>query len=246
MVAFSGPSRSNRIIRTVPIAMGIFVMCFSVAFGVPPQSVDYMQLSQRQMALASAYFSEHAGNWDGLDSSEQLEFSGATQALETWPQFTPGVPTGQPGLTELVAINAIHGAIRNAPSQDQFNLETEWAAQAKKAFATASGWGSHVSLLHPGMHGYQQNRDGDPFLGIVVLFSDANITIGQFHIGFRTGFGHYFPNNGNIATNYGEYCDWFGTIEGYNGNCGGASNYLNVQDPLRATGAGAAGRGPHQ
>lgn len=171
------------------------------------------------MALASAYFSNHSGNWDSLNASEQLEFAGATQALDSWPRFTPGMPTSQPGLNELVVVDAIHGAIRNAPSQDQFNLEVEWTPQAKRAFASASGWGTHQSQLHPGMHGYQQNKDGDPFLGIVVLFSDGDIIKGQFHIGFRTVFGHYFPNNGNIAANYGKYCDWFGNIEGYNGNC---------------------------
>ena len=80
----------------------------------------------------------------------------------------------------------------------------------------AQGWWRHVAILHPGQYGYQENRDGNPFLGLVVLFPDKKEEqSGQFHIDFRSWFSHYCPDNGNIAANYKTYVRWYASIPGY-------------------------------
>jgi hypothetical protein len=94
-------------------------------------------------------------------------------------------------------------------------VSVEWLTGTDDTLQGTRGWGKHISWLHPGQHGSQENRNGNPFLGIVALFDDDNSKLGQFHIGFRSWFSHYFPNNGNIGKNYRKYCAWYGKISGY-------------------------------
>jgi len=180
-------------------------------------TVDFSRLNARQRSLFGTYVKSHpTAKWDGLSASEQVEFAGATQALDDWWQFEPNAqPRPQPGADQIASIDEIHGQIANASSASQYNLEVKWGAGAKVAFQHAWEWGQHFSILHPGEGGYQQNKNGDPFLGIVVLFGDTDPRQGQFHIGFRGFPGHYFADNGNIAKNYASYCSWYGEIKGY-------------------------------
>ena len=114
----------------------------------------------------------------------------------------------QPGAEQLAAINKIHGKIAHASSESQYNLEVKWVAGAEEAFRNAWGWTPHVSSLHAGMHGYQQEKNGDPFLGIVVLFKDDDSSQGQFHVGFMDLWWHFLADNGNVEENYFDYCHW--------------------------------------
>ena len=153
--------------------------------------------------------------WKILDDSQRLEYAGGTQALTTVDISAPPCK----GLQELASVTAIWGIRSDHSSADQFHVEVNWVSNADKGFKTAPGWSSHNALLHPGQYGFQENRDGNPFLGIVVLFDTDNPKTGQFHIGFRSGFSHYFADNGNIAKNYGHYCQWYGRINGYTQQC---------------------------
>lgn len=188
---------------------------FGLSFGPQKAAVDYAKLNTQQQSLFSAYRQAHNRNWDDLNSSEQVEFAGATQAIGDWWKFEPGIPLPQPGLERTVAINEVHGKIPNAKSEDQFNLEVTWTAQSDHAFRNASNWSVHIPVFHSGQHGYQQNKNGDPFLGLVVLFGNDDQTKGQFHVGMRGFPGHFFPDNGNVAKNYQKYSDWYGPIDGY-------------------------------
>jgi hypothetical protein len=51
-----------------------------------------------------------------------------------------------------------------------------------------------------------------------VLFNKDE-TSGQFHIGFRSIFDHYFPENSDITKNYTLYCKWYGAIDAVAATC---------------------------
>jgi len=153
--------------------------------------------------------------WSSLDDSQRLEYAGGTQALSKAP--VPPPPCA--GLSQIPSVSTIWGSRPDLPSAEQFHLDVGWSTGARDAFKNLPGWGTHIALLHPGQFGFQENRDGNPFLGLVLLFDSENSEHGQFHIGFRSFFSHYRPDNGNIAKNYKKYCAWYGQIDGYSAIC---------------------------
>jgi hypothetical protein len=155
-----------------------------------------------------------------------LEYAGGTQALFKAPVSLPPCE----GLSQIPAVKAIWGNRPDLYSAQQFHLDVGWSAEAHDAFKNLPGWGTHIALLHPGQFGYQENRNGNPFLGLVVLFDSGNPANGQFHVGFRSLFSHYRPDNGNIAKNYKKYCAWYGQIDGYNSVCPTKTNALLSHD----------------
>jgi len=148
-----------------------------------------------------------------LNVSQRVEFAGGVQAIEEIEQTNKW--------QAILSVAKIHGSEPDAPSEQQFNNEVVWNKDADAHFQSLPCWSVHIALLHPGQHGYQENRDGDPFLGIVVLFDDSpadpNKPGGQFHIGFRSFFSHYFPENGDIGNsdNYARYQKWYGYIDSF-------------------------------
>ena len=206
----------NSIIRIVlRLYLGLLLITASLTMG-QTIGVDYGKLSARQQSLFQAFSgcssSTCPQEWQKLTSSEQLEFAGGTQALAT-VQLQP-TPTN--GLDVVDGVWKVHGSEPSQPSQNQFNVETKWQLSAPNQFKHATGWSKHIAILHKGQYGYQENRDGDPFLGLVVLFDKKpSPRTGQFHIDFRSWFAHYCPDNGNIAVNYDEYVEWYGKLPGY-------------------------------
>jgi hypothetical protein len=102
------------------------------------------------------------------------------------------------------------------------------------------GWGDHIAVLHNHQFGYQENRDGSPFLGLVVLFDDKHSPDkihGQFHIGFRSWFAHYDRVNGNIGDyfNYECYCEWYGSFDAFNPISGSSPVALSSLDTKQGT-----------
>jgi hypothetical protein len=195
--------------------LGLLLITASLTMG-QTIGVDYGKLSARQQSLFQAFSgcssSTCPQEWQKLTSSEQLEFAGGTQALGTI-QLQP-TPTN--GLDMVDGVRKIHGSEPSQPSQNQFNVETNWQPSAPNQFKHATGWSKHIAILHKGQYGYQENRDGDPFLGLVVLFDKKpSPRTGQFHVDFRSWFAHYCPDNGNIAVNYDEYVEWYGKLPGY-------------------------------
>jgi len=200
---------------------GICLGLLSVGFAASPTvaqtiGVDYGGLNAQQRALFQSYSgclpSTCPELWEKLNSSQQLEFAGSTQALGTIT-LQPSTVTG---LDQVDALLQIHGSEPNQQSQDQFNVETKWKTSAPDQFADALGWSEHIAILHKGQYGYQENREDNPFLGLVVLFDKhPDPRKGQFHIDFRSWFAHYCPDNGNISANYDEYITWYGRIPGY-------------------------------
>lgn len=178
--------------------------------------VDYTKLSTKQQSLFQSFAACSPVTcplaWQGLTSSEQLEFAGGTQGLSTVQlQIQP-----ETGLDTIDSVLKIHGSEPSQPSAKQFNIETKWKAGAADQFKGLDSWSDHIAIFHPGQYGYQQNEDGNPFLGLVVLFDDApGSQKGQFHIDFRSWFAHFCPDNGNVAANYDEYVGWYGSIAGY-------------------------------
>jgi hypothetical protein len=148
-----------------------------------------------------------------LSLSQRVEFAGAIQAIQQTEKAH--------GWQALETVTKIHGSDPSAPSEQQFNNEVVWNQDAPSHFEKLPCWSEHIALLHPGQFGYQENRDGDPFLGLVVLFDEdpANPTrpSGQFHIGFRSFFGHYEAVNGDIGNsdNYKLYERWYGYIDSF-------------------------------
>src|SRR5207249_5363479 len=105
------------------------------------------------------------------------------------------------------------------PSQDQFNVELNWTSAAL-LMKDLPGWSDHIAVLHDHQFGYQENRDGNPFLGLVTLFDNQpppGTLPGQFHIGFRSFFAHYSRVNGDIGDhfNYECYCDWYKQFDSF-------------------------------
>jgi len=184
----------------------------------PVQDISYTVLDTRQNNLFQSYPGVSVANaqafWtNSLDLSQRIEFAGGVLAIEkiekahNWQAIT--------------TVTKIHGSAPSLPSEQQFNNEVLWDKNAVTHFKKLPCWGTHIALLHPGQYGYQENRDGDPFLGLVVLFdenpADPNQPGGQFHIGFRSFFGHYEPENGDIgnAENYQLYERWYGLVDSF-------------------------------
>jgi hypothetical protein len=176
-------------------------------------NVAYNKLSDCQHARFETLTGSPPGQktWESvLDDSQRLQYAGGTQALNTVDIQFPICK----GLGELSTVKAIFGSRPNQPSADQFNIQTGWMKDADGKFKSVQNWSGHISWLHPGQYGYQENRDGSPFLGIIVLFNQNQADVGQFHIDFRT-FRHYGADNGNIGKNFKTYCRWYGEINGY-------------------------------
>jgi hypothetical protein len=189
------------------------MVCAPLALG--QQNISYDKLNDCQERRFRTF---HPGStppgppaWKSLDDSQRLEYAGGTQALGTVKVASNACEA----LEEVSAVDAIMGSNPNLPSADQFHLEVNWAANTSNIIAGIPGWSEHISWLHPGQFGFQENREGNPFLGLVVLFGKDNPKVGQFHIGFRSGFSHYFADNGNISKNYNRYRTWYGAINGY-------------------------------
>jgi len=183
----------------------------------PVKPLNFDALGPGQMTFFASYQSSSGKGWANLDPTQQLEFAGATQALDQWAHFDKHAPAGQPGMEQIKSVTAINGSIPGQPSQNQFNVQVTWQLTAPDRFEHAWGWDSHITLgsLHPNQYGFQQSKDGDPFLGIVVLFDKDDSTKGQFHVGLADLLLHYVSDNGNIAEHYDEYCDWYGPIAAY-------------------------------
>jgi hypothetical protein len=184
----------------------------------PVHDIDYSVLDQRQTGIFLTYPGVNTGNasafWTSpLDSSQRGEFAGGTQAIEEVEKAHKW--------RAIAGVTKIHGNEPNSPSEKQFNVEVVWDTDAPSHFAKLPHWTEHIALLHPGQYGYQENRDENPFLGLVVLFdenpSNPSQPGGQFHIGFRSWFGHYEPENGDIVNpeNYELYATWYGYIDSY-------------------------------
>jgi hypothetical protein len=178
-------------------------------------NLPYTALTARQAALFGAYPGVDSGNagtfWaNTLNLSQRVEFAGGSRVVIA-------AETAR-GWQAIMAIAKINGSEPNAGSADQFNTEVVWSKDAATHFKELPDWSEHIALLHPGQYGYQENRDGNPFLGMVVLFNqnptDPNKVDGQFHIDFRSVFGHYEAENGDIGNqdNYRRYKRWYGPI----------------------------------
>jgi len=182
----------------------------------PVHDIAYSMLDSRQSELFLTYPGVNSGNagtvWQAppFDLSQRVEFAGGTQAMEEVEKAA--------NWRAIETITKIHGSEPNQPSEQQFNIEVTWDKLAASRFESLPHWSTHIALLHPGQYGYQQNQEGNPFLGMVVLFdekpSNPDQPGGQFHIGFRSFFGHYEPENGDIGNpdNYKLYAQWYGYI----------------------------------
>jgi len=186
----------------------------------PPASpnLPFSVLDTRQTALFEKYPGVQPQNapafWaNTLDQSQRVEYAGGTRVVvkvETDHRWQA-----------IEAVAGIHGNEPNASSAEQFNTAVIWAKDAASHFSELPNWSMHWALLHPGQYGYQENRDGNPFLGMVVLFNehpaDPAKVDGQFHIDFRSFFGHYEAENGDIGDkdNYQLYKRWYGPIPGF-------------------------------
>lgn len=183
----------------------------------PDPNVEYSMLTPRQAALFQAYPGVTAQTasafWeDSLNLSQRIEYAGVTRALlevETAHQ-----------LRALLGVTAIHGD-EPGSSASQYNNQVVWSRDAAARFSKLRGWSAHIALLHPGQYGYQENRDGNPFWGMVVLFDEKpenpDRPTGQVHIDFRSAFEHYQPVNGDIGNqeNYQRYSAWYGPLANF-------------------------------
>jgi hypothetical protein len=181
----------------------------------PVHDIEYNSLDSRQNGLLLLYPGVNAGNastfWmNSLDLSQRVEFAGGIQAVELVEKANKW--------QALDSVTSTHGGVPNAPSEQQFNNQVIWDKDAPDRLGNLPNWSEHIALLHPGQYGYQENRDGNPFLGLIVLFDEnpanPNQLSGQFHIDFRSFFGHYEPENGDIGNpdNYKLYTTWYGYI----------------------------------
>ncbi len=145
--------------------------------------------------------------WDDLTLPQQIEFGGGTRVVAFGCRLVGCVQS----------VKEIHGDEPSQPSEDQFNVEVLWDPKALSQ-KDLPGWSKHIALLHKGQFGYQENRDHNPFLGLVVLFDKQHpveVIHGQFHIGFRSWFAHYNLVNGNIGDrfNYACYQRWYSKFD---------------------------------
>jgi hypothetical protein len=211
--------------KTLPFLLLLFTVscvshiCLAPPTGVPTSSnLPYTVLDTRQAALFAAYPGVQAAGaatfWaNSLNQSERVEYAGGTRVVIKIENDHKWQAIG--------SVCAIHGEDPTLSSADQFNTEVVWDQDAAAHFSKLKHWSEHFAILHPGQHGYQENRNGNPFLGMVVLFDDnpkdpAHVG-GQFHIGFRSFFGHYEAVNGDIGdkSNYQLYKCWYGPIPGF-------------------------------
>ena len=187
---------------------------------LPPSNpiLPYAELTPAQSALFAAYPDVTAANaeafWTStLNLSQRVEFAGASRAVMA--------AEAAHGWQDILAVTKISGSDPDTSSADQFNTEVVWSKDAAAHFKSLPNWCEHIALLHPGEFGYQEDRDGNPFWGIVVLFdkdpADPTKVAGQFHIDFRSAFGHYEAENGDIGNrdNYQRYRLWYGPIGTY-------------------------------
>lgn len=214
----------TRTIRLVPLLCVMLLL----AGCVPPTcvdqkaAVDFAGLDPIQQGLFNASPVSKLKSWGALTLCEQLEFAGATQALGDYYRQRVALLnlTNPPALEQVVTVTAINGSIPASPSQDQFNLEVGWGSSAALLFAhDHAHWWPHLAWLHPTQFGYTQIKYYDPFLGLVVLFDKDNHTTGQTHMDFRDFPFHYFAPNGDVASNYDYYCNWYQPLRGYSINC---------------------------
>jgi hypothetical protein len=207
---------NSSVCSVLRLHLGFLLITASLTMG-QTIGLDYGKLSARQQSLFQGLSgcspSTCPQEWQKLTSSEELEFAGGTQALGTVQLEPPSTY----GLDAVQTVWKIDGSEPSQPSQYQFNVETNWEPSAPNQFKHVKGWSNHIAILHKGQYGYQENREGDPFLGLVVLFNKkpTNPSRPQFHIDFRSWFAHYCPDNGNVAANYDEYVEWYGKISGY-------------------------------
>jgi len=136
----------------------------------PVHDIAYSTLDSRQQALFFTYPSVSATNGsvygtNPLNLSRRVEFAGGIQALELAAEKATNLHT-------VTAVAAIHGSEPRAASEDQFNNEVVWDKDAAAQIRNLRHWSEHIALLHPGQYGYQENRDGNPFLGLVDLFDE--------------------------------------------------------------------------
>jgi hypothetical protein len=200
--------------------VGFFAVLVGSSSAQQPSNIEYAALKPCQTAR---FLATGQSGWNSLDDSQRLQFAGGTQALNTIMVASSPCKS----LAEISGSRAIFGSIPDAPSAAQFHIDVKWMPDAGQVFAGAKGWGPHLAWLHPGQQGSQENRNWNPFLGIVVLFDDDDKAVGQFHIGFRSLFWHYFSDNGNIAKNYRKYCQWYGQIDSYTPECPAVPTQVN-------------------
>jgi hypothetical protein len=222
-VGARGPVRGS-VVAAVAFLIPLLKACQPPAQPGPPPAnpvndIVYEKLDSRQQGLFLTYPSVSSANasayWtSSLNVTQRVEFAGGLQALE--------LEVEKPAkLSAVTGVTAINGSDPSAASEDQFNNAVIWDRTAAARIRSLPNWSEHIALLHPGQYGYQENRDGNPFLGLVVLFDEnpANPLQpgGQFHIGFRTWFGHYEAENGDIrnSDNYKLYATWYGYIGDY-------------------------------
>jgi hypothetical protein len=128
-----------------------------IAVGMGSAQASYSDLSLRQQAKFESYCRPlgcvPAMTWEKkLDSSQQLEYAGGSQAMDTIK--LSGLATG---LNQIAELENIIGSVPGVASQDQFHLDVHWVNTAISLFSSAAGWSQHISWFHPGMFGYQQN-----------------------------------------------------------------------------------------
>jgi hypothetical protein len=155
---------------------GVVVGIVGTLSAQQPPNIDYAALKPCQTAR---FLTTGQKGWTSLDDSQRLQFAGGTQSLNTIA--TASSPCNS--LTEISSSRTIFGSISDAPSAAQFHIDVKWTPEAEQVFAGIKGWKPHLAWLHPGQHGFQENRNGNSFLGIVVLFDDDHKTMGQFHVG---------------------------------------------------------------
>jgi hypothetical protein len=148
-------------------SLGIKLFCLLFCLTVlvascPPHhigTVDFGKLKPTQLKLLDPSPDLQRKRWDSLNSSEQLEFAGVTQALDDYYQHVLLLLRLEhpPALEEVLAVSNINGSIPSGGSAAQFNLEVSWKGRAKELFhEDKTHWWTHLSWLHPGYHGYTQ------------------------------------------------------------------------------------------
>ncbi len=202
--------RIARYVGLLILTLGLAQYAHSQQINIPYEKLSACQEKKFETFHTGALV-PGSQTWKSIDDSRRLEYFGGTQALNTVEIATRPCM----GLEQLSSIQEIHALEPDAASAEQFNLVVNWLPGGDKAFGSANGWSGHLAWLHPGQYGYQENREGNTFLGLVVLFNKDEPKVGQFHIGFRSGLSHYFADNGNIEKNYKRYRKWYGEIEGY-------------------------------
>ena len=160
---------------------------------VPPGSViqpAYSDLTPEQQTLFESFYKPAGCNptdvWGNLSASQRLEFAGGTQALYSLGGglISSALKGLDPDTVDNMSPDAtsIVGSVPFADSQYQFHIDVTWTGTAADSFKNLRGWTEHISLLHPGMFGYQQNKDDIYSDGMVVLFKTNDHSTGQFHI----------------------------------------------------------------